>query len=280
MALDKLWMDRIMKQNLHTHTTFCDGIDTPEEMIRIAMEKGFDSLGFSGHSPNRHSTYKHVTMTTTEAYREEILRLKEKYRDSFPIFMGLEVDLCSDMPFEGYDYLIGSVHYLWFGQETVGFDRSAETVKALIDDRFGGDGMAFAKQYYETIADMPKYGDFDIIGHFDIHTKNIEKIPMFDPEDHAYMRYATDAMDALKGKIPFFEVNTGAMARGYRSDPYPKANLIRELRKRGFGAVISSDCHDGKYLDHGFREAEELLRECGFRERYVLTGDGFMPVAL
>ena len=103
---------------------------------------------------------------------------------------------------------------------------------------------------------------------------------MFDMEDRRYLAYATDAMDALRGKIPFFEVNTGAMARGYRTAPYPTATLLREFASRGFGAVISSDCHDGRYLDYGFREAEALLKACGFRERYVLTDKGFAPVAL
>ena len=36
-------------QNLHTHSTYCDGADTPEEMIETALEKGFTSIGFSGH---------------------------------------------------------------------------------------------------------------------------------------------------------------------------------------------------------------------------------------
>ena len=39
-----------MKQNLHTHSTFCDGKDTPEEMILRAIELGFNSIGFSGHA--------------------------------------------------------------------------------------------------------------------------------------------------------------------------------------------------------------------------------------
>ena len=38
------------KANLHTHTSFCDGKNSPEEMVRSAVEKGFDVLGFSGHS--------------------------------------------------------------------------------------------------------------------------------------------------------------------------------------------------------------------------------------
>ena len=44
-------------QNLHQHCTFCDGKDTPEEMIAYAIEKGFDSIGFSSHSYNPYSSY-------------------------------------------------------------------------------------------------------------------------------------------------------------------------------------------------------------------------------
>ena len=38
-----------MKYNLHTHTTWCDGRDTPEAVAQAAIEKGFDLLGFSSH---------------------------------------------------------------------------------------------------------------------------------------------------------------------------------------------------------------------------------------
>ena len=38
-------------QNLHTHTTYCDGKNTAEEMVQKAIELGFRSLGFSGHAP-------------------------------------------------------------------------------------------------------------------------------------------------------------------------------------------------------------------------------------
>ena len=36
--------------NAHTHTTFCDGKNTAEEMVQAALDNGFVSLGFSGHS--------------------------------------------------------------------------------------------------------------------------------------------------------------------------------------------------------------------------------------
>ena len=37
----------IPKTNLHTHTSFTDGADTAEAMVRAALERGFFSLGFS-----------------------------------------------------------------------------------------------------------------------------------------------------------------------------------------------------------------------------------------
>ena len=67
------------KQNLHVHTTYADGKDTPEEIILAAIEKGFDSIGFSEHSYMPFSTYLHqMTVADTEIYKKEIAALKNK----------------------------------------------------------------------------------------------------------------------------------------------------------------------------------------------------------
>ncbi len=38
--------------NFHTHTTYCDGKETAEQMVQAAIAKGFTRLGFSGHGFN------------------------------------------------------------------------------------------------------------------------------------------------------------------------------------------------------------------------------------
>ena len=38
-----------MISNFHTHSVFCDGDNTLEEIATSAIEKGFTALGFSGH---------------------------------------------------------------------------------------------------------------------------------------------------------------------------------------------------------------------------------------
>ncbi len=265
-------------QNLHTHSTYCDGKNSPEEMISFALAKGFDSIGFSGHSYMSFSPSYSMSPEGTEEYKKEITELKNKYSGQIELFLGLELEMYSETDLSGYDYLIGSLHYFKFGDEYVGFDRSADEVRRVIDVYFGGDGMAFAKKYYEKLCCLPEYGNFDILGHFDLITKNIEKAKLFDIESAEYKKAAVEAIDSLSGKIPFFEVNTGAISRGYRTSPYPTLDLIKEFKARGFGAVISSDCHDGRYLDCAFEDARELLLASGFKERYILTKNGFTAV--
>ncbi|MBQ8868165.1 MAG: histidinol-phosphatase [Oscillospiraceae bacterium] len=270
----------LYKQNLHQHSSFDDGKDTPEEVVLAAIEKGFDSIGFSGHSYMHWVDGISMTLEGTEQYKKEIARLKEKYSDKIKVFCGLEVEMLSEVELSGYDYLIGSVHYLKMDDEIVGIDRSKEVVQGVIDSYFGGDGLKCAGKYYEQMAELYKYGDFDIIGHFDLIAKHNETANFFDEQSKEYQSLALGAIEALRGKIPFFEVNTGGISRGYRKNPYPNEFIVKVFRDMGFGAVISSDCHDKNYLDIAFKESEELLKSCGYNEIYVLTENGFDPTKI
>ena len=269
------------KQNLHTHSTYADGKDTPEEMVREAIAKGFSGIGFSEHSYMPFSPSKsQLRPEDTEKYQAEIYALKEKYKGQIDIFCGIEFESNSEMIYQGFDYLIGSVHYLKFDDAILGFDRNLEGALAYVNTHFGGDGLAFAKKYYETVIHLPEKGKFDILGHFDLLTKNNEQGKFIDTTDKKYLNLGFEAIHALQGKIPLFEVNTGAVARGYRTAPYPQLDFIKEFQKCGFGAVITSDCHNKDFLDCYFEESRQLLREAGFKTRWILTGNGFKEVEL
>ena len=269
------------KQNLHIHTTYADGKNSPEELISEAIARGFDSIGFSEHSYMAFSDYPNqMTVEETEDYKKEIRSLAEKYRGEIGVFCGLEFEFFSDLSTDGLDYLIGSVHYLDFDGKILGFDRNLELTLEYLRDNFGGDGMAFAKRYYETVARLPEKRNFDIIGHFDLLTKNNEAGSFIDTESKKYVDLGIEAIHSLRGKIPLFEVNTGAISRGYRTLPYPQIEFLREFKNCGFGAVISSDCHDKNYLDCYYEEAEELLRTAGFKSKWILTKNGFTEVGI
>jgi histidinol-phosphatase (PHP family) len=155
-------------------------------------------------------------------------------------------------------------------------DASEDGIKKL----YGGDAMEMVKAYYALVARLPERGSFDILGHFDLLTKFQEKKVLFDEKSREYMAVAVDAMESVRGKIPFFEVNTGAIARGYRTSPYPQMEFLKEFNRCGFGVVITSDCHNKTFLDCFYKEAADLVAQAGFRSKWILTGNGFREVAL
>lgn len=269
------------KQNLHVHSSYSDGLDRPEETLLTAIERGFDSIGFSEHSHNRHSTWPgQMTKERTALYVQEIRALAEKYRGRIEVFCGLEYELVADYPTEALDYLIGSVHYLDCGGTVKTFDSNLERTLEFVNTYFDGDGLRFAKCYFETLSHLADKGPIDVIGHFDLVSKNAEKGRFLDTTSRPYLEAGLSAIHALRGKIPFFEVNTGAIARGYRSVPYPQKEFLQEFLRCGFGAVITSDCHDRRYLDCAYEDARALLLETGFKTHWVLGAEGFREYAL
>lgn len=68
------------KINLHSHTTYCDGKNTPEEMVLAAMDRGFDVFGFSGHSYTAFDESYCMSRSTTDAYEQEVRRLASSYQ--------------------------------------------------------------------------------------------------------------------------------------------------------------------------------------------------------
>ncbi len=269
------------KQNLHIHTVYADGKNKPEEIVLEAIKKGFCSIGFSEHTYTEFSDYPYqMTIADMVRYKKEILSLKEKYKNEIEIFCGLEYDLFSDVPIDGFDYLIGSVHYIEFGGEKLGFDRGVQEVANFVQNHFDGNGLKFAKKYFETLKLLPSAHKFDILGHFDTLIKTNDTLHFVDTSSKEYLNYGFEAIHDLKGKIPLFEVNSGAIARGYKKTPYPQMEFLKELKACGYGAVMTSDCHDKNFIDCYYKEMRELLLAAGFKTHHILTNNGFVEEKL
>ncbi len=66
---------------------------------------------------------------------------------------------------------------------------------------------------------------------------------MFDENSDAYKKSFTKHLKNLLFQKPIFEVNTGAMTRGYRTRPYPADFILDYVSVHGCGLVLTSDCH-------------------------------------
>ena len=266
---------RIPKSNLHTHTRFCDGANTAEEMVLSAIEKGMEALGFSGHSPVFFDPSCSMSPENERLYRQEILRLKELYKDRIHILLGIEQDFYSDSPAVGYNYIIGSVHYFHLNEKYPSIDQSKETTENLIKQYFGGDPYRFVRHYYGLVAQVADKTNCDIVGHFDLITKFNERGDMFDETDPRYLRSALDALDALLEKDVIFEINTGAISRGYRRTPYPAPIFLHRIAEKRGRVTFSSDSHHRDTLLQSYPEAIHIARSAGLGSIEVMTRNGW-----
>lgn len=270
----------MIKSNFHTHTVFCDGADTPEELVNEAVKKGFFALGFSGHSYFEPDSDVCMSDMAASQYRQCINLLKDRYKNSIKLLCGVEQDYFSTAPIGVYDYIIGSVHSVLKDGVYLSVDASAEKFYYNLNEFYDGDFDAFAEDYFELVGDVVNKTNADIIGHFDLILKFSGHIG-YTPTTR-FLAAAERAVDRL---IPFarpFEINTGAMARGARDVPYPIPEILKMIKDRDGKIVFSSDCHEKSKLDFGFELAEELAREVGFTEHGIITDKGveYIPISI
>lgn len=252
----------MIRSDYHVHTVFCDGKNTPEEMAEAALARGMETLGFSGHSYTFFDESYCIPKEKMSQYRNTVAALKEQYRGKLRILCGIEQDLYATEPTEGYDYVIGSVHYLKAGEAYIPLDETAALLQKTIDELFQGDALALAEAYFASVARLAA-GKPTIVGHLDLLTKFNEQKALFDTAHPRYLAAARKAMDALLDVKAIFEINTGAMARRYRTTPYPEDGLLTYIVQNGGRVILSSDAHSKEGLLYAFEKGEALARACG-----------------
>ncbi len=264
----------MIKANFHTHTVFCDGMNTAEEMVRAAIALGMTAIGFSGHSYSDIETYG-MKPEVCANYRREILRLKKSYAGQIEIYLGLEQDSLCPPPDARYDYLIGAVHAFCKNGQYLSVDESEQAMVQAVRQHYDGDYYAYAEDYYRALASSVTAFNPDFIAHVDLVTKYNENGKYFDESNPRYRKAALSALEELKKADKPFEINTGAMSRGYRTAPYPAPFLLKAIREMGGRIILSSDAHCCRDLLSGFEQAAGLARACGFRSALVLTKNGW-----
>lgn len=262
--------------NVHTHTNFSDGKNTPEEMLLAAISKGFVSYGFSDHSHTDCDLSYCMKKTEYEKYFSEINRLKEKYGDKIDVLLGLELDYYSDIDRTKLDYIISSVHYMIEQGKVYAIDHARDIQIDCITNCFGGDQNLFAEKYYRQVIENVQKNKPDIVGHIDV----ITKFGVIDEEDKKYREIALSAVDEVLKHCNVIEVNTGAIFRKCRITPYPAPFILERILEKGGSVMINGDSHQTEAVDTYFKESAELLKSVGFEHFLILTKNGFQKELL
>ncbi len=252
-------LEGLGKCDLHMHTVYCDGKNTPEEMVLSAIDKGLFSVGIATHSFTDIDTSYCIKEKDVSVFQKEVRFLKEKYADKICVLCGVEQDYFSNHPTDGFDYVIGSVHYFEVNGKYYDVDRGEKYLVDLIDNVFCGDFYALAENYYQKVGDLVEKTGADIIGHFDLISKFNRDGKIFDEHDPRYKEIYQKAILKLLPANKPFELNVGAIARGYKEYPYPNADMIEFIKKNGGKLIISSDAHNKENIAYEFSKWQKLL---------------------
>lgn len=258
--------------SFHIHSTFCDGKNTPEEIVLAALEKGFLSIGFSGHGYTDFDL--RYCMKDTKGYLSEIRQLKEKYKNKIQIYIGVEEDAFSPVDRSQFDYIIGSSHYFCRNNQYFPIDSNYDYFKKCLD-LFQYDVVSLAECYYSSFCKYIAYRKPDIIGHFDVITKFDELDDSLFLQNTKYNKVAEKYAKIAAESNCIFEVNTGAIARGLCTTPYPRENLLHILKNMDAKIILSSDSHSVETIDFGFDETKQYLHDIGFRYAFTLIDNEF-----
>ena len=248
----------------HSHSKYSDGKNTLEEMVKSAIANGMKEIGFSDHAPMPIDCEWSVREENIQDYANEVLTLKEKYKDQITIYLGIEQDYYSIAPLN-YEYILGSVHYVYKNGEYLPVDLSAKAMQDFVNKHYNGDVYSYCEDYFELVSDLYNKTKCQIIGHFDLVTKFNEQLPLIDINHPRYVKAYTRALEKLLKSPVIFEINTGAISRGYRKGPYPDDNMIDIIAKSGKPFAICSDTHSVDSVATNLEIEREKLEKKGYK---------------
>jgi putative hydrolase len=206
----------MMIMDLHMHSNFSDGLNTPEEMIEAAVQIGCQAVAITDHVRE--------TSSWLPEYARHLKELREKYKRDISVYSGIEAKV---LTLEGtidadpsfyplVDLVLGSIHRIPKRQGFYSKENAARLSKKQI-----------AEHWLAAFSGMLDNPRVDIIAHplSELQGFGIEQVqlPIAEIADRI----------AASGKILEFNVR-------YNSPDEP---VIRLAAERDVPFVVSSDSH-------------------------------------
>lgn len=247
----------------HIHTALGgDAEGDFEDYIAVALEKGLSEIGFSGHSPQyflppaQRTNHSAIPEEKMDYYVEKVQLLRDKYRGSCQIRLGMEVDYIpakEELLFpliERYpwDYLYLSVHYLgsWPFDDPKYMNQYRER---KIEDIYRG--------YYQLLIQGIKTGWFNVVAHFDLPKK-------FGFRPQVEIEEEKQALAACQEQGMAIELNTSGLRKPVK-ETYPSFSILQKANQFGLPICLGSDAHRPEEVGYNFSQALELLNRAGFK---------------
>ena len=278
----------------HVHTEFSDDSREPmEKQLERAIELGLDEICFTDHvdygikkdweegniswrggdgvnyDPCQQEPLANVNYPE---YFGKLLRMKEIYGKKIKIRQGLEfgIQTITIQPFERLyrryqnelDFILLSMHQV--------------DNKEFWNQEFqqGKTQQEYNESYYKEIYEVQKrFKNYSVLAHLDLLVRyDKQGIYPFEKVEEMIAEILKLAIQDDKG----IEINTSSWHYGLK-DTQPSGKILQLYKDLGGRILtIGSDAHTVRYLADHIRDAQEILKQIGFKE--ICTFDQMKPI--
>lgn len=206
------------------------------------------------------------------AYFNELKELKEKYKHSIKINIGVEVDYIEgyekeikemlDKYGEYIDDSILSVHMIKINDEYHLIDYSPEKFGELVD-LLGSIENVYYK-YYDTVkmavnSDLGRYKPRRI-GHLNL----VRKYNKIYPYDYSGNEKLEEIVRIVKSKDYELDFNVSGYRKSYCNEAYIDGYLLKLVRDYNVKTILGSDSHTHDTVGYKMKEYNRLMEELQF----------------
>ncbi|KZT63644.1 histidinol phosphate phosphatase H [Daedalea quercina L-15889] len=283
-----------MPYSHHSHSgQFCKhAAGTLEDVVREAIQQGFEVYGLTEHVPRYRLTDLYpeedgmtlaALATQFDAFLAEAHRLKEQYANDITLLVGLETEFITGEDLAHLEtllskqrgrieYLVGSVHHV----HTIPIDfDTAMFGKAL--DSFGPSHPSGEEDHQRMEALLCAYFDAqyevlrrfqpEIIGHVDL-CRLYNPTLRFGDYPSAWEKVERNVAYAISyGAL--FELNAAALRKGWAAS-YPGEDVAELIMKHGGRFALSDDSHGPHAVGLNYDRMAQYVQRLGVEELWVL----------
>lgn len=245
------------------------------EILEAAASSGFQTFGISEHAPRPEPRFLYESERAKgysvarlerdfEAYAHASSTLQKEFEGRLPILRGFEAEVVPAAGYAGtmlslrkqygFDYIVGSVHYV--GE--VSIDESAATYSAAVN---GSGGLeSFFVRYYELVREMILELQPEVVGHLDL--PKLHAPQGADLATPPIRRAAESTVEAARSMGSILDLNTAGWRKGLQ-EPYPSPWLVRMASEAGVPFCFGDDSHSPSQVGYGIERAWRYLLDNG-----------------
>jgi histidinol-phosphatase (PHP family) len=233
-----------------------------ERYRETATERGITELGVSEHVYRfsaaldiwEHPFWRRYAHDDLDAYCGFV-------REETDLKLGIEMDfvpgredrIANVLDGRGWDYVVGSVHFLR--------DHSVDAEDYSVWES-GESPERIWRRYFETLAEAAGSGLYDIMSHPDLVKVWGRAAPVPDGD---LRRYYEPAVEAFADSGVAVELSTAGWRKPV-GEQYPSLPFLEMLVDAGCPIALSSDAHEPDQLGFEYERAVELLQDTGVNE--------------